>query len=316
MQINTILELSMELNQQQFQDIWRHSCFGDFDDDDKYLDDALEESGLLIHYRNSTYKKKVKLVINTALLMDGTDFEVQKLLKRLDKIIAEYFDRQYQLEDFTLSGVVLVTDLTVGRKLDCYLKMLKRIGKVKGFTPTEHDELDRAVCWKGNSNATDFLIYDLQEAVRRKVGTKRFQPAMEESTGVLRAEVHLNKPKAIRCYTDAMDTSRQIEALIVGSKDAFLSVMFRIVPYGDVYKKEEALEIIRQEVADMPLQRRMTRLVVLIPEKRSLLLAQQEINHRRMEDAMKAFAQIGLSPITISKRQDSKHLPNIYDFIE
>ena len=66
---------------------------------------------------------------------------------------------------------------------------------------------------------------------------------------------------------------------------------------------------------DIPLRRRMIRLVALIPEKKSLLLAQKELNYRRIDKVMDMFAAIDLSPVTLSKRHDVKYLENLYVYI-
>lgn len=88
----------------------------------------------------------------------------------------------------------------------------------------------------------------------------------------------------------------------------------RVVPYGDFRKKEAAVEIIRREVEDSVMRRKMLRLVALIPEKKSLRLAQRAMNCRDVEKVMETFAKINLSPVTISKRHDVKHLENLYSF--
>lgn len=57
------------------------------------------------------------------------------------------------------------------------------------------------------------------------------------------------------------------------------------------------------------------RLVALIPEKKSVYLAQKAMNCRNMEKVMKAFAKINLSPVTISKRLDVKWLMSVYEYL-
>lgn len=42
-------------------------------------------------------------------------------------------------------------------------------------------------------------------------------------------------------------------------------------------------------------------LLALVPEKKSLYLAQRAINCRNMERVMDSFAKISVSPVTISK---------------
>lgn len=125
----------------------------------------------------------------------------------------------------------------------------------------------------------------------------------------------MTKTKTVRIYADKEDMSAQIITLSEKCQDIFLETFVRIIPYGDFYKKGKAEEIIRTEIKDDRLRRRMLRLVALIPEKKSVYLAQKEINCRNMKKIMEAFAKINLSPVTISKRQNIGHLTDLYNNI-
>lgn len=138
---------------------------------------------------------------------------------------------------------------------------------------------------------------------------------IRDSEGTLRAEVRLVKPKAIRAYTNKTNISGQITELSENSRDIFLDTFTRIVPFGDFYKKGKAEEIIRSEVKDCTLRRKMLRMLGLIPEKKSLYLAQKAMNCRNIEKVMDGFAKINVSPVTISKRQDVKHLKCLYNHL-
>ena len=59
----------------------------------------------------------------------------------------------------------------------------------------------------------------------------------------------------------------------------------------------------------------MLRLLVLIPEKKSLHLAQKAMGCRDVEKVMETFAKINLSPVTLSKRHNAKYLQNIYSYM-
>ncbi len=63
------------------------------------------------------------------------------------------------------------------------------------------------------------------------------------------------------------------------------------------------------------MRRRMLRLLVLIPEKKSVHLARKAMNCRNVEKIMDSFAKINLSPVLISKRQDVKYLENLYAYL-
>ena len=123
------------------------------------------------------------------------------------------------------------------------------------------------------------------------------------------------KTKTVRAYAGEEDIFRQIINLTEKYQDIFLEIFVRIIPFGDFYKKGKAEEIIWREIKDARLRRRMLRLVEVIPEKKSLYLAQKAMECRNMEKVVEAFAKINISPLTISKRQDVKWLKNIYSYL-
>ena len=57
------------------------------------------------------------------------------------------------------------------------------------------------------------------------------------------------------------------------------------------------------------------RLLVLIPEKKSLHLAQKATGFGDVEKIMEAFARINLSPVTLSKRHDLKYMDSLYSYL-
>ena len=322
MVINQLMELSMIVDTAPFHRIFNAKTSYLKELDDEYLDTSLAAKGITVIYRDSRYKKRVRILVNAGMVVDHPS-NTDKLLRKLGKRISEYFDHKYKLDDFTLSGVTLTLDIAIGsrEKVSDYLKVLQRIGKVKGFSPVNYDCFDdkASFCLSGNSNNTDFLLYDLESAVMaqlRNAGTarKKAVSASIQAKGILRAEVRLTKPKAVREYADATDVASQIMKMMKNSTDAFMDTFARVVPFGDFHKKDAAVEIIRNEITDSIMRRRMLLLLTLIPEKKSLHLAQRAMNCRDVESVMKAFTTINLSPVTISKRNEAKHLDNIYAY--
>lgn len=327
MHINHIFELSMVLDGEKF-----HKVFDKVRDHteslekigDEYIDHALDSKGITVIYRNSQYRKKIKVLVNSGASSKWSIAGPEKFIRKLDKRIREYFGFKYKLNDFNLSGMTVVADINVGnsKMVTEYLKVLKRIGRVKGFSAVGYDCFDNnmSFCMEGNSNGIDFLLYDLKSTLvnqLRQAGIRRkeLKSVVEESEGVLRSEVRLTKPKAIRAYAKAHDIAGQIAELSEKSKDVFLETVTRIVPFGDFYKKDEAVEIIQRDVKDSAMRRKMLRLLVFIPEKKSLCLAQKAMEYRNMEKVVEAFAKINVSPVTISKRHDIKCLKNLYAYI-
>ena len=327
MYINQIFELSMVLDHERFHKVFKcaYSKDGCMEKkEEEYIDQSLEEKGITVVYRDSQYKKKIKIIVNIGRLLNGCEFNADKVTRKLNKRIGEYFDYKYKLDDFILSGMRLVADINVGSResVQAYLKAFRRIGRVKGFSSASYEcfeDVD-SFCLEGNSNGMEFMIYDLEglcerQIIENRIERKKLKAVIKETEGILRAEVRLAKTKAVRSCADEEDIFRQIINLCEKRQDIFLKIFVRIIPFGDFYKKGKAEEIIWREIKDARLRRRMLRLVELIPQKKSLYLAQKVMDCRNMKEVMEAFAKINLSPITISKRQDIKCMKNFYEYL-
>ncbi|MBQ6889035.1 MAG: hypothetical protein IJN54_16165 [Lachnospiraceae bacterium] len=256
--------------------------------------------------------------------MDKTS-KVNKVVSKLDKTIRVYFGYKYKLNDFMLSGMLLANDIDVGRQeiVKEYLKVFHRIGKVKKFMIADLESLEKQEYFylRGKSNEVMFLAYSLEAAISEQYGNmgispKKAKAAVKGAEGVLRLEVRLDKPKAIRIYTADADTAGCMKELLWERQNIFIDVFRQVFPFGDFYKKDKAMEIIQKEVGDRVLRRKMLRLVTLIPEKKSLYLAQKAMScSRDMDKIMEWFAKINLSPVTLSKRQDMKYLKSLYSYL-
>lgn len=327
MYMNQMFELSMVLDSTKFHKVFakaydRSDCMER--KEDEFVDHSLDSKGVTFVYRDSQYKKKVRVLANLGAATESGKSDPEKLIRKLDKRIREYFGFKYKIDAFNLSGMTLTADINVGdsEMVSAYLKVLQRIGRVKGFSPVDYDcfDDDTSFCLEGNSNGIEFLLYDLGSVLMSQLkeahyNRKELKSVAKSSEGVLRAEVRLANTKAIRAYTSGSNIYEQITELSNNSRDIFLSVFAQIIPFGAFYKKDSAADLIQRKVVDNVMKRKMLRLLVLIPEKKSLYLAQKAMNCRNIDKVMDAFAKINVSPVTISKRHEIKHLECIYQYL-
>lgn len=136
MYVNQVFTLSMVLDTNKFDRIFSNHNLLETDKEE-YIDPSLTHKGIVVLYRNSQYKKKVSLIVNSAVMLKGKSLDAHKLIHKLRKRIGEYFGGRFDLEDFTLSESALVTDINVGSQdaVTAYIKVIQRISKVKGFSP-------------------------------------------------------------------------------------------------------------------------------------------------------------------------------------
>ena len=59
--------------------------------------------GVTVIYRKSRYKKKVRLVVNTAFLFKEKEYDSGKIVQQLEKRVAKYFGDRRSLEEFVLT---------------------------------------------------------------------------------------------------------------------------------------------------------------------------------------------------------------------
>ena len=300
-------QLSLECNNSQFSKLRNKSYYADCDLGD----------GIRIEYHDGTYKKKIKLLVNPNAIFDTdsngklwnpTQDNAQILIRVLNKYIERCFGSRYSLNDFVLTNISLAVNIDVGNreKVAAYINVLQNIGKVKGFSPMQYEVDTYAGSTDyfglvGNTNGVEFIVFD--------------KAANEQKKTFLCIEVRLVRRKTIRKYTAEMSTTQQLEFLSANSKEIFLDTFSYIVPDGDYYKKQEADKIILDSKLKRKSKAKMLRLLALIPKKKSLLLAQKEMNDRNIDKVMRMFEELHLSPVTISKRQDVNYLDTLYQYL-
>lgn len=302
---------------------------------DVRVDDALAAEGIMIEYHAHAYRKSIKLRVNPSEVLGGRDLKlwkpsdrnIEELIERLNEHIEDYFDSNYTLDDLILSRVEFTANLNVGREnVPAYIRLMHKIGRVKGFAPkysvldyaTGDIKKERSFDLEGKTNGIAFTIYD-KEADLKEKGKKE---KARKAEGILRAEVRLKKRKAVQealCQfgnPDTLTTEEQIALVSKKCKQIFGRTFAGIVPYGNSYRLKDAEQIVSASNLKAKRKDKMLRLMRLVPKKKSLYLAFKELNVRNKDDVLVWFAELNVSPITVSKREDLSSLKNIYDYLE
>lgn len=301
---------------------------------DVRVDDSLASHGIMVEYHDYDFRKMIKFRVNPSEVLGGNDLKlwepnnrnINKLLKLLDILIANYFDSCYGLDDLMLTRVEFTANLNVGKEnVPAYINLMYKIGKVKKFS-RKYNNLDYATGrikkehsfdLEGKTNGIGFTVYD-KEADLAKRGK---EGKAKKAKGILRIEIRLKKRKALEKALDdlsdnsRMTTSEEIKLAAKKSKEIFFDTFVDIVPYGDFYRLKEAEELVMASKFKKNQKDKMLRLLRLIPEKKSLYLALKELNVRNADDVIERFAKLNVSPITISKRADIDFLKNLYSYL-
>ena len=138
--INTF-EIALDCNSDKFTKLQNRSYDADY---------TLAKDGFEIEYHDSTYKKKIKLVVNPAIFLGGYNSmlwepngdSIQELIRKLEKYIDRCFGSKYNLDSFTLTNIDFSVNIDVGdrKTVAAYIKVLRNIGRVKGFSPMQYED--------------------------------------------------------------------------------------------------------------------------------------------------------------------------------
>lgn len=302
---------------------------------DVRVDDALASEGITVEYHNNTYRKIVKFLVNPSKVLGGDDLKlwvpdgsnVQELLNRLEDHMEEYFDGDYCLDDFMLSRVEFTANLPVGKEnVPVYIGLLHKIGKVTGYSLkySKWDYLSGKVEKKhsfdleGNTNGVAFTAYDKEADLKKKGKNNRAKKAV----GVLRLEVRVKKRKSVQkilCGLPkgaSLTTEEQIQVMAANSKHIFMNYLVGILPDGDFYKLKQAEYILRTSKIKERRKEKMLQLLRMVSEKQTLHLAFRELNIKEKTKELLWFSNVGVSPITLGKREKVDHLPSLYKYLE
>ena len=188
MHINPVFELTRIVDGEEFQRLFtRVQKVLDPGDGDEYVDRSLSHKGLTVVYRKSQYKKKVRLVINTAVMIGERLFGPMGCFPKVESEGSQNtLVDNVSLEAFTATGVTMTADLPIGdqARVSAYLRVLRRLGRVKHFSPVSYAcfSAHNSFCLEGNSNDTMFMAYDLRSLLEKQLG-KDAAPLLDRANG-------------------------------------------------------------------------------------------------------------------------------------
>lgn len=121
-----------------------------------------------------------------------------------------------------------------------------------------------------------------------------------------------------RCECDNTGVYRH---LIENSKDIIKTVLPKLLPGGDYYKLDKAIDAVYELEKDSRLRRTMEQFLRLTAEKHGLKSARAAmksvgITDRYITKVLKAFEEIEVNPVALKKNSKQKFLPSLYRYIE
>ena len=119
MVLNQTFELSLILDTDPFQRIFttKASYLKEVELDGEYIDPSLAEKGITVVYRASKYKKRIRVLANAGMIVNDYS-NTDKLIRKLDKCVSEYFNHCLTACNITPAWLIYSKRNQNGRSID------------------------------------------------------------------------------------------------------------------------------------------------------------------------------------------------------
>ena len=117
MRLQHTIELILPLDAERFNGLMsRVHGNSEYINGNKLVDQTFVSKGIIITYHDKQYKKKIQLTVNANAILDDNEpnqDNADKLVRKLEKRIGNYFNSKYALDDFSLTGISLISHIDV-----------------------------------------------------------------------------------------------------------------------------------------------------------------------------------------------------------
>lgn len=249
--------------------------------------------------------------------------EAEQAMRLAERMITDWMGEDYSCDKLTLCRVDLCVNVDVGspENVTQYIKQLYKINmrksyKIRGLRNTA---INKTVGFttEYEQDGTELAVYNKKHQLEDALGI----PA-DEYKNILRIEFRLKKQSTINKYVDdTLSNTGKILSLIENGKDIIKTVLPKLLPGGDYYKLDKAIDIVYELEKDTRLRRTMEQFLRLTAEKHGLKSARAAmksvgITDRYITRLLKSFEEIEVNPVALKKNSKQKFLPSLYRYLE
>lgn len=287
-----------------------------------------ESQGIRTVIMDNPFRPYIAFQISLNTLLNGeyvdliTYQEASLAIQYSEIMITEWLGEKYIFNELYLCRVDLCVNVDVGspENVTQYIRQLYKtnmrrsfkirglknpdINKNAGFTATNEDE------------GLELAAYNKKHQLEAELGI----PAQEHEN-ILRIEFRLKKESTIDKFTNnSYSNDEKIIDLIQRSKNIMLAALPMLLPDGDYYKLNNAIDIVHDRIKSYRLRDCMELILRLTADKHGLKSARKAMRKagvagNLISDAIAAFNDIGVNPVTLKKNAKVKFLPSLYKYL-
>ena len=146
----------------------------------------------------------------------------------------------------------------------------------------------------------------------------------ENAEGILRVELRILRRKPLERQTPACSTNRErIASCMQASRSKIVGIAHTLLLDADYYPYKKACDIVKKQVANKKLRKRMMDMLKLTKKEFSVRKAKEKLfelhpklKHEYYNMMIEKFESIGVNVVTLDKDSEVKFLPSLFRYLK
>lgn len=249
--------------------------------------------------------------------------DLQLALDAAEEMLVREFGEEFSINNLELYRVDHCINLNVDTSENVreYIYLLYRSEMKKGFKILSDDspdfDVNKSYTVRNNDEGVEVSFYD------KKKELEQHHCESENAEGILRVELRILRRKPLERHTSECATNRdRIACCMRASRSKIVGIAHTLLLDADYYPYKKACDIVKKQVANKKLCKRMLDMLKLTKNEFSVRKAKEKmfelhpkLKHEYYNSMIKEFENIGVNVVTLDKDSEAKFLPSLFEYL-
>ena len=248
---------------------------------------------------------------------------LQLALDTAEEMLVGEFGEEFSINNLVLYRVDQCINLNVGTSENVreYIYLLYRSEMKKGYKVLSGNSSDfdvnNSYTVRNIDEGLEVSFYDKKKELEQR------NCEADNAEGTLRVELRILRRKALERQTPNCATNRdRIECCMRASRSKIVGIAHMLLLDADYYPYKKACGMVKKQVANKKLRKRMLDMLKLTKKEFSVRKAKEKLfelhpklKHEYYNMMIEKFESIGVNVVTLDKDNEVKSLPSLFEYL-
>ena len=307
--------------------------FGMFpnENEDQYYAGIFQGTGIRVFLKRTKISGYYDFILSLNELIGGAGSfqlirpeDLQLALDTAEEMLVREFGEEFSINKLELYRVDHCINLNVGTSESVreYIYLLYRSEMKKGYKILSDDtpdfDVNKSFTVRNNDEGIEVSFYD------KKKELEQHNCEAENAEGILRVELRILRRKPLERQTPDCATNRErIACCMRASRRKIVGIAHTLLLDADYYPYKKACGIVKKQVENKMLRKRMLDMLKLTKKEFSVRKAKEKLfelhpklKHEYYNMMIEKFESIGVNVVTLDKYSDVKFLPSLFGYLK